>query len=97
MLIDDMNRKMKVCSNCKEPYREGDKYCRYCGAPMGRPEFIKEDFACIYGPQPMERTHKCRKCGYSWVTCYMIDDERFCPKCGGSAPVSESSDPWGDE
>ena len=25
----------KVCANCKENYINGDKYCRYCGAPMG--------------------------------------------------------------
>lgn len=79
---------IKVCANCHEPYDEGAKYCRYCGAPMGRPEFIEEDFACIYGPPPVSRTHKCEKCGFSWTTCLMIDNERFCPKCGGLAPVT---------
>ncbi len=78
----------KVCANCKENYINGDKYCRYCGAPMGKPAYIEEDFACIYGPPPVKRTHTCAKCGYSWETNRMIDNERYCPKCGGSAPAS---------
>ena len=105
----------KVCANCRNTYREGDKYCRYCGAPLGKPDFIEEEFACIYGPPPVqrthkckkcgfswqtslfaciygpppvERTHKCKKCGFSWKTSLMIDDEKWCPKCGGSAPVT---------
>ena len=81
------DRKRKVCANCKNSYREGDKYCRYCGAPLGTPEFIDEDFACIYGPPPVERAHKCAKCGFTWTTTLMIDNEKWCPKCGGEAPV----------
>ena len=77
----------KVCANCKNNYREGDKYCRYCGAPLGKPDFIEEDFACIYGPPPVERIHKCDKCGFTWKTSLMIDDERWCPQCGGEAPA----------
>jgi RNA polymerase subunit RPABC4/transcription elongation factor Spt4 len=83
--------KRKVCANCKNVYREGDKYCRYCGAPMGKPGFIEEDFACIYGPPPVTRVHKCSKCGYSWQTNLMIDDEKWCPECGGEAPCSEEA------
>ncbi len=78
----------KVCANCRNTYREGDKYCRYCGSPLGKPDFIEEEFACIYGPPPVQRTHKCKKCGFSWQTSLMIDDEMWCPKCGGSAPVT---------
>ena len=81
--------KRRVCANCGEPYIDGDKYCRFCGAPMGKPEYIEEDFACIYGPPPVKRTHVCRKCGYKWTTEQMIDNERRCPKCGGPAPASE--------
>ena len=77
-----------VCANCREPYINGDKYCRFCGAPMGKPEYIEEDFACIYGPPPVNRTHTCAKCGYSWKTCEMIDNARWCPKCGGPAPAT---------
>lgn len=84
--------KRKVCANCKENYIEGDKYCRFCGAPMGKAAYIDENFACIYGPPPVTRVHTCSKCGYSWETCQMIDDERFCPKCGGRAPVTDGEE-----
>lgn len=77
----------KVCANCKRDYIEGDRYCRFCGAPMGKPDFFEERFETIYGPPPVERRHKCMKCGYQWTTEKMIDDEGWCPKCGGSAPV----------
>lgn len=79
---------VKVCANCKNKYIEGDKYCRYCGAPMGKPDFIEEDFACIYGPMPVARIHKCNACGFSWETTLMVDNENWCPKCGGFAPGS---------
>lgn len=80
--------KRKVCANCKHDYIDGDRYCRFCGAPMGKPDYIEENYACIYGPPPIERIHKCEKCGYQWTTEMMIDDERWCPICGGNAPVS---------
>ena len=80
-------QKRKVCANCKNAYREGDKYCRYCGAPLGKPDYIEENFACIYGPPPVEREHRCKKCGFTWKTCLMIDDEKWCPQCGGEAPA----------
>ena len=87
----ELGKKRKVCANCGNSYKEGDRYCRYCGAPMGTPEFIEENFACIYGPPPVSRTHKCGKCGFTWSTCLMIDDERFCPECGSPAPVVDSN------
>ena len=93
MSILNRDNLRKVCANCKETYIEGDKYCRYCGAPMGKASYIEEDFACIYGPPPVKRVHTCKKCGYSWETDYMIDNERHCPKCGGRAPVT-SSEEW---
>jgi predicted amidophosphoribosyltransferase len=86
--------KRKVCANCMQEYIEGDRYCRFCGAPMGKPEFIDDDFACIYGPMPTERLHQCQKCGYQWKTVLMIDKERWCPKCGGFAPVSGEQNIW---
>ena len=79
-MMEIPERTRKVCANCKNSYREGDKYCRYCGAPLG-------NFACIYGPPPVERTHKCEKCGFSWKTTLMIDNEQWCPECGGPAPA----------
>jgi len=84
----------KVCANCKSDYIEGDRYCRFCGAPMGKPDFIEDDFDCIYGPKPTERLHICNNCGYEWTTIQMVDAEHFCPKCGGEAPVVEESDTW---
>jgi len=84
---------MKVCANCKHTYAEEDKYCRYCGAPLGKPDYIEEIFSEIYGPPPMERVHKCAECGYTWETNLMIDDDMWCPKCGGSAP-GQSEEEW---
>ena len=84
--------KLEVCSNCKKPYQSEDKYCRFCGAPMGKPDYIDDDFAEIYGPPPMKRKHICKKCGFNWTTIQMVDKERYCPKCGGNAPVSCESD-----
>ncbi len=90
--------KRKVCANCKEEYFEGDKYCRYCGAPMGKPDYIGGIMPPLYGPPPINRVHKCVKCGYSWETRRMIDKGRYCPKCGGDAPAIVSEDdelpPW---
>ena len=83
--FDEDNQKRKVCANCKETYIEGDKYCRFCGAPMGKPDYIVDTFGCIYGPPPVERVHRCKKCGYQWTTDE--DKECWCPKCGGSAPA----------
>lgn len=82
----------KVCRNCRNNYIEGDRYCRYCGAPMGSPIFIEENFACIYGPKPETRIHRCSSCGYSWETRLMIDKENWCPKCGGDARPQVVSD-----
>ena len=97
---NDVPKRM-VCANCKNDYNEGDKYCRFCGAPMGKPDFIEEDFSCIYGPPPTERVHKCSRCGYEWTTIEMVDKERYCPKCGGYAPADGASDlelfPWMDQ
>ena len=83
------DRKLKVCANCKNTYRDGDKYCRYCGAPLGKPAYIEEDFMTIYGPPPVTRVHTCEKCGYSWETEVMRDKEKWCPKCGGAAPAQD--------
>ena len=81
----------KICANCKNDYTSGDKYCRFCGAPMGAPmeapSYNEESFQLIYGPPPVLRTHTCEKCKLSWYTNKSFDDERFCPWCGGPAPV----------
>lgn len=72
----------KVCANCKQTYNDGDRYCRFCGAPMGTPDFIEEDFATIYGPPPIRRKHRCTRCGYKYETNQMIDRGKYCPICG---------------
>lgn len=87
----------KVCANCRRPYIRGDKYCRFCGAPMGTPIYINDNFAAIYGPPPIKRMHTCKNCGHSWETDEMIDNKKWCPMCGGEAPyVTKDVDrTWG--
>ena len=86
---DRKDNMRKVCANCRENYIDGDRYCRFCGAPMGTPDYIEMDFARIYGPPPVKRMHTCRTCGYRWTTVKMLDRERWCPRCGGPAPAVE--------
>lgn len=87
-------QKSEVCSNCNSQYIEGDKYCRYCGALMGEPEYIDTAFACIYGP-PFVAVHTCETCGYSWKCSGLGKDrQRRCPKCGGLAPAVLDEDEW---
>ncbi len=76
------------CGNCHARLREGDRYCRICGTRAGEGKFepYQQVMQCIYGPMPLKRIHRCQSCGYSWSTCAMIDDENYCPKCGGNAP-----------
>ncbi len=81
--------KRKVCANCRQDYIDGDQYCRFCGAPMGGPAFITDTFATLYGPEPTRRLHKCKQCGCQWETKSINDEQRYCPKCGGDAPVIE--------
>lgn len=86
---------IKVCPNCKSNYIEGDKYCRFCGSPLGEPAYvISERFACIYGPRPAKRVHTCMSCRYSWETRLMRDSQTHCPKCGGRAPVTSMTDEY---
>ena len=82
----------EVCPDCGGTWIDGDRYCRFCGALMSNPAFTPERFSTIYGPRPMNRTHRCTACGHEWITCLMIDRERFCPLCGEPAPVTEERD-----
>ncbi len=89
-LLDSLNVcKRKVCANCKNDYIEGDRYCKYCGAPLGKPDYIHEIRPPLYGPPPAMRFHECPNCGYVWKTYVMIDKSRYCPKCGSLAPASK--------
>ena len=79
------------CGNCHAYLGDG-AYCRICGTKRGEGKYrpYQNIMQCIiYGPMPIKRVHTCQKCGYQWETCVMIDDERFCPKCGGKAPYEE--------
>ena len=78
-----------VCPACGNPWIEGDRYCRYCGAIKDEPQYVLREFACIYGPAPRLREHRCRRCGHTWQTMTMIDNELFCPECGGPAPAED--------
>lgn len=92
----------EVCRNCKGSYFKGDKYCRFCGAPMGKPEYIEEIILFLYGPPPPKQVHTCDKCGYSWETYGRLADEiygrinnvNYCPKCGGDKAKLVSEEDW---
>ena len=84
----------EVCGNCKGIYFKGDKYCRFCGAPMGKPEYIEEVLPALYGPPPVKRVYTCAKCGYSWESYSMIDNVHYCPKCGGDTAKLISKEDW---
>ena len=78
------------CGNCHAFLGKDDLFCRKCGTKAGEGAF--EPYwnfeSCIYGPPPIERDHSCPNCGYSWKNCVMIDDDRYCPKCGNIVEVS---------
>ena len=90
--MDEMEEKVKVCGNCRNTWREGDKYCRYCGAPLINPSYKILEFYTIYGPMPVKRKHACSECGFEWTTEMMIDKERYCPKCGTGVSTEELYD-----
>lgn len=75
------------CGNCHNHLQEGDKYCRLCGTKVGEGAYepYQDVIQFIYGPMPFERKHACKICGHSWITCLMVDKEKYCPECGGSA------------
>ena len=78
----------RICGNCREIIGN-DRFCRYCGSEnisvMYEPE--EDVVRCIYGPPPVMRKHTCSECGYSWSRCLMIDNENYCPKCGGRTVI----------
>ena len=84
------------CGNCHAYLPDGAKYCTICGTKAGEGAYkpYQGMMQCIYGPMPQKRTHVCENCGYSWTTCLMIDDHKYCPQCGGPAPVKQEE---GDE
>lgn len=69
-----------VCPKCRRHWTEGDRFCRFCGTPVTSPDYIE-------APPPVMRTHECVLCGFKWGNWQVEDLERFCPQCGGNAPV----------
>ena len=57
-----------------------DKYCKYCGASLGK-EFVPylNENDCIYGPPPFKTDFICKSCGHKWSGA---NDQYYCPKCG---------------
>lgn len=86
------------CGNCHEFLEKEDRFCRYCGTRRGEGEFepYLNLFECVYGPKPVRRKHRCTQCGNEWMTCLMIDDEKYCPLCGGKAELvwEDSKSPY---
>lgn len=82
------------CGNCHEYLQKGDKYCRYCGTKRGKGEFqpYQNVIQCIYGPMPIERTHKCTKCRRQWTTMLMLDNQDYCPRCGARSEIIQEGD-----
>lgn len=72
------------CGNCNAYLKEGDSYCRICGTRRGDGEYkpYQNIMQTIYGPMPVRREHICPVCGFKWDNCVMIDEDKYCPKCG---------------
>lgn len=83
------------CGHCHE-YIGEDRYCRYCGTKRGQGEYkpYLDVIQCIYGPMPIKRTHECSKCGNVYTVALMVDNENYCPLCGGETFVTEPE--WSD-
>ena len=81
------------CGNCHESLSDGDRYCRRCGTRRGEGKFepYLNLMQCIYGPMPVKRTHTCPTCRTAWVRELMIDNEIYCPHCGGRVSIQENA------
>ena len=69
------------CGNCHSMLSAKDKYCRYCGTPVGEGKFqpYKNETYCVYGPPVKELWH-CPDCGYAWRSTVMGgDNPKYCP------------------
>jgi len=80
-----------TCGHCNAHLRDGDKYCRKCGTRRGEGAFVPSMtmMQCIYGPAPVRRVRKCTRCGKTRETFLMIDNENYCPDCGGLTKIIE--------
>ena len=84
------------CGNCDSLLGEGDRYCKYCGTERGLGNYVPSmsGMECIYGPPPIERTHKCEKCGNIFTVFAMVDSGKYCPRCGGRTVIIAEDNPW---
>ena len=91
-----LEKKVLICGNCKSDINKGDKYCRICGTSITQAKYVPNEniMQCIYGPLPVKRKHVCQKCSYEWTTFAMVDDEKYCPECGGLAPCQKEDDSY---
>lgn len=72
------------CGNCHSLLGKKDKYCRYCGTPVGEGKFkpYENETYCVYGP-PIKELWRCPKCGHKWRSTVLGgDNPEFCPRCG---------------
>ena len=81
------------CGNCHKSLSDGDRYCRHCGTRRGEGKFepYMNLMQCIYGPLPVKRTHTCPTCRTAWVRELMIDNEIYCPHCGGRVVIQDNT------
>lgn len=87
------DKEYKYCKNCNTRMDEEDEYCAECGMLYGLGHYSPDEisgisgiaFACVYGPPPKKRIHKCTKCNYTWNNFALVNSVRYCPKCGGYA------------
>ena len=80
----------RQCRNCHEVFEhEDDKYCTFCGTKRGEGHFnpFNNREYCIYGPMPVKRIRSCVRCGHQWTYCEMLDNQKFCVKCGGESKL----------
>ena len=79
----------RICGHCGAYLETDEKYCRFCGTRRGVGVYVPKPVEpwlepCIYGP-PIRRIHKCTACTYQWDSMSMLDDEKYCPRCGSPA------------
>lgn len=88
-----INNGILVCSNCNSKIKKDDKYCTVCGTKIGKGKYepYLDYMRCVYGPMPVERLHRCTKCKYEFNTFLMVDNCKYCPKCGGILEVEENN------
>ena len=72
------------CGKCWGYLKPKDNYCGKCGTKRGDGTFNPEDniMQVIYGPPPEKFNFSCRSCGLKWSETLMINQNKFCPKCG---------------